>query len=59
MSGRTCSRRHMKPYVPPTCAFFSIRRVFFSSLSSVLRSVLASPAPGFLPVFFLRLSLQN
>ena len=49
----------MKPYVPPTCAFFSIRRVFFSSLSSVLRSVLASPAPGFLPVFFLRLSLQN
>jgi hypothetical protein len=42
-----------------TFAAFSSRRSFFSSFRSVLRSVLSAPAPGFLPVFFLRLSLQH
>jgi hypothetical protein len=41
-----------------TCAARSILRVFLSSFSSVLRSVLSAPPPGFFPVFFLRLSLR-
>lgn len=36
-----------------------MRRLFFSSFRSVRFSVLASPTPGFFPVFFFRLSLQQ
>lgn len=42
-----------------TSAARSMRRPFFSSFRSVLRSVLSAPAPGFFPVFFLRLSLRG